>query len=63
MCRGLSARRCGRQIRREQVGRRLTPADLAALCALDAQLKPYVAKLRQSMIHPSTKARARARPR
>lgn len=50
----------GRQIRREQAeqtGRRMSAGDLAALVALDSQLKPYVAKLRQSMVHPSNKAR------
>ncbi|KAK9826358.1 hypothetical protein WJX81_001744 [Elliptochloris bilobata] len=48
------------QIRREQAeqaGRRLSAGDLAALYALDAQLKPYVAKLRASMVHPSNKRR------
>lgn len=50
-----------------QAGRRLSATDLAALYALDAQLKPYVAKLRASMVHPSNKRRhvdpgAAARP-
>lgn len=36
----------------------MSAGDLAALVALDSQLKPYVAKLRQSMVLPSNKARA-----